>query len=99
LARLPSTESGVDHVPPDPVLALLPEVDARAALSGRSLSLRMLRPPYPAIGTGTLRLLRVAERDGTTEMIVGYDGYERIESRPRVLPTSSKHARPSEAPQ
>ncbi len=73
----------MDHVPPDPVLALLPEVDARAALSGRTLSFRMLRPPYPAIGTGTLRLLRVAERDGTTEMIVGYDGYERIESRDR----------------
>jgi hypothetical protein len=89
----------VDHVPPDPVLVLLPEVDARAALSGRTLSLRMLRPPYPAIGTGHLRLLRVAERDGTTELIVGYDGYERIESAPRVIPRPSKHARAPEAPQ
>jgi len=89
----------VDHVPPDPVLALLPEVDARAALSGRTLSLRMLRPPYPAVGTGTLRLLRVAERDGTTEMIVGYDGYERIESRPAAVPSRSKDARAAEAAQ
>ena len=63
---------------------MLPEVDARAILGGRTLTLRILRPPYPAVGTGTLRLLRVLERDGRTQMIAGYDGYERLEPPPRA---------------
>jgi len=57
---------------------LLPEVEARAALAGRDLLLRVLRPPYPALGTGTLRVLRVREGDEKIEVIAGYDGYERI---------------------
>jgi hypothetical protein len=59
-------------------LALLPEVEARAVLSGRSLSFRLLRPPYAALGVGTLRVLRVVERAGRTEIVAGYDRYERI---------------------
>jgi hypothetical protein len=73
----------VDHAPIDPVLAMMPEVDARAVLGSRTLAFRVLRPPYPALGIGTLRVLRVAERDGKTELVVGYDGYERMGSRQR----------------
>ena len=61
-------------------LALATEVDARNALPGRALSLRMLLPPYPAIGLGRLRVLRVRERDGETEMLCSYEGYERLET-------------------
>ncbi|MBD5605875.1 MAG: hypothetical protein IAI48_12425 [Candidatus Eremiobacteraeota bacterium] len=68
---------------PDRPLGMLPEVDARTLLSG-PLTLRVLRPPYPAIGLGTLRTLRVLERDGATEIVAGYDGYERLGPVPRA---------------
>jgi hypothetical protein len=68
----------VDNPSPDSVLTLLPEVEVRAALAGRALVLSVLRPPYPALGTGTLRVLRVRDAQERTELVVGYDGYERI---------------------
>ena len=74
----------MDDSSPEPALGLLPAVEARAILFGKRLRFRVLRPPFPAIGTGTLRVLRVSERDGTTELIAGYDGYERIETRERT---------------
>jgi len=78
----------VNDSSPVPALGLLPEVEVRAALAGEPLRLRLLRPGYAAIGTGTLRALRVAERDGVTEIVAGYDGYERIESAQK-RPTAS----------
>jgi hypothetical protein len=69
----------VNDSSPVPALGLLPEVEVRALLSGGRLRVRLLRPAYPAIGTGTLRALRITERDGVTEIVAGYDGYERIE--------------------
>jgi hypothetical protein len=63
---------------------MLPEADARALLGKRNLVLQILRPPYPAIGIGALRVLRVIERGGRTEMVAGYDGYERLDSGPRA---------------
>ncbi len=68
----------MDTPSPESVLTLLPEVEARLALAGRDLVLRVLRPPYPAVGTGTLRVLRVRESAEFTELIAGYDGYERL---------------------
>ncbi len=65
------------------VLTLLSEVAARAALAGRSLVLRVLAPPYPAAGLGTLRVLRVRERDGLSEIVAGYERYERLETPPK----------------
>ena len=51
-------------------------------MSDRPLRFRVLLPPYAAVGTGTLRALRVAaltgEHDGAWELLAGYDGYERI---------------------
>jgi len=58
---------------------MLPEADARALLGKRNLVLRILRPPYPAVGVGALRVLRVVEREWRTEMVAGYDGYERLD--------------------
>ena len=63
-------------------VAMLPWVAARRVLSDRPLRFRVLLPPYAAVGTGTLRALRVTaltgEHDGAWELLAGYDGYERI---------------------
>jgi hypothetical protein len=59
-------------------LVLVPEVEARALLGDRSVSLRLLLPPYPALGLGKLRVLRVKERGDSTELLCSYEGYERI---------------------
>lgn len=58
-------------------LVLMPEVEARAVLRDRAIALRMLLPPYPAIGLGRLRVVRVRERGETTELLCSYEGYER----------------------
>ncbi len=65
------------------VLTLLPEVAARAALADRSLVLRVLAPPYPALGVGTLRVLRVREQGASSEIVAGYERYERLENSPK----------------
>lgn len=62
-------------------LMLLPEVEARALLAGRKLSFRVLLPPFPALGVGALRVLRVAERLERTEIVAGYERYERLDAR------------------
>jgi hypothetical protein len=73
---------------PDPArpLALLPEVDARRILRARNLRFRLLAPPFPALGVGTLRVLRVAERGAHAEIVAGYERYERLESPERRSP-------------
>jgi hypothetical protein len=63
--------------PPD--LVLVPWAEARAALAGHPLALRVLTPPYPAIGAGELRVLRVRERTGEPlDVVCGYERYRRI---------------------
>jgi hypothetical protein len=60
-------------------LTMLPEVEARRLLAGVPLTLAVLRPPYPALGVGALRVLRVRETAaGPLELIAGYDNYERL---------------------
>jgi hypothetical protein len=60
-------------------LTMLPEVQARRLLTGVPLTLDILRPPYPALGVGALRVLRVREIPGVPlELIAGYDNYERL---------------------
>jgi len=60
-------------------LTMLPEVEARRLLAGVPLTLDVLRPPYPALGVGTLRVLRVREIPAAPlELIAGYDNYERL---------------------
>jgi hypothetical protein len=63
-------------------LTLLPEVDVRRALAGRILTFTLLAPPYPAIGVGALRVLRIVEREGAADVIAGYERYERPELPP-----------------
>jgi hypothetical protein len=59
-------------------LTLAREPEARAALSDRTLTLRLLLPPYAAVGLGALRVVRLRERSDSTEMLCSYEGYERI---------------------
>ncbi len=68
----------MDQTDDEPSLVLVPEPEARARLTGRSLYWRLLRPPYAALGVGELRVLRIAERGETTEIVAGYDRYERL---------------------
>ena len=58
-------------------LILMPEVQARAALSGRRLHLRVIAPFGAWLGVGTLRVLRARERDDTVELDCGYESYAR----------------------
>ena len=55
-----------------------PEAAFRALNATRKLRFAVLRPPYPALGLGKLRVLRVRERADVTEIVAGYDGYERL---------------------
>jgi hypothetical protein len=64
--------------PDDPSEAvLLPERRGRALLGPQRLRLRTLRPPYPALGVGELRVLRVRDDGVLLDVVVGYDRYER----------------------
>jgi len=60
-------------------LTLLPEPEARRLLADRRLRLRVVTPPYPALGIGTLRVLRVREDGDGTDVTAGYERYERLE--------------------
>ena len=57
------------------------ELQARRAHGAdwvRSLTFTVLRPVYPAAGRGALRVLRLREREGTVELVAGYESYERL---------------------
>ncbi len=60
-------------------LVLLPETEVRALLREQRMTWRLLRPPYPALGEGALRVLRVSEREGITELVAGYERYARLD--------------------
>jgi hypothetical protein len=68
-------------------LALLPDVEVRRLLAGRDLTFRLLAPPFPALGAGVLRVLRVADRGASTEIVAGYERYERLDWPPRRAAT------------
>lgn len=54
-------------------------VEARALLHDCKLRLRMLLPPYAALGCGILRALRTSEQNDVVEIVAGYEAYERID--------------------
>jgi hypothetical protein len=60
-------------------LTLLADVRASGLLGRRPIALTLLRPPYPVLGVGALRVLRVSDRDDTTDVVASYERYERIE--------------------
>jgi hypothetical protein len=60
-------------------LTLIPETQARARLGARSIEFCLLKPPFPALGVGELRVLRVREHAGGVSLLAGYERYERPE--------------------
>ena len=63
-------------------LILAREVDARRALGAKPVRFRLLAPYGPWIGCGSLRVLRLkVGPDESTELIAGYESYERIQTR------------------
>ncbi len=64
-------------------LVLMPEVDARRALAGQRLVLRVLAPVGAYAGTGTLRVLRVKQQDEGVELVCGYEAYQPLSHSPR----------------
>jgi hypothetical protein len=74
-------ETGIGSMRQEDIV-MMPWVTARRSLGDRPLRFRLLAPPYPAVGIGTLRALRVepltGEHDGAWELVAGYDRYERL---------------------
>lgn len=61
-------------------LILAREVDARRALGARRVHFSVLAPYGPWVGCGALRVLRLkAVDDDSTELVAGYERYERVE--------------------
>ncbi len=59
-------------------LTLQPESVVRRVLGDLPVTLRVIRPPYPALGVGALRVLRMRDVDGALAIDAGYDNYERL---------------------
>lgn len=59
-------------------LVLLPETQARRALSGQRLLVRVLAPVGPYAGVGALRVLRLRPRADSVELDCGYESYHRL---------------------
>ena len=59
-------------------LVLMPEVQARRALSAHDIAFSVLAPVGSYAGCGTLRVLRVRAQAGRVELICGYESYDRI---------------------
>jgi hypothetical protein len=57
-------------------LVLMPEVDARRALAGEAVTLRVLAPVGPYAGVGALRVLRVKALEAGVELVCGYEAYD-----------------------
>jgi hypothetical protein len=63
-------------------LTLLPEAEARHALRHRNLRFSLLAPYGSWLGRGTLRVLRLkTDGDETTELVAGYESYERLDAK------------------
>lgn len=62
-------------------LTLLPEAQARYALRERKLRFSLLAPYGSWLGCGTLRVLRLKADDESTELVAGYESYERLDAK------------------
>lgn len=61
-------------------LVLMPEVDARRALAGESIAMRVLAPVGSYAGCGVLRVLRAQPVDDVVQLVCGYEGYDRLDT-------------------
>lgn len=58
---------------------LLSYTRALEQLAGKDVHVHMVTPPYPCIGVGELRVVRVQEEAGVTTLDLSYDNYERLQ--------------------
>ena len=66
--------AGVDHAD----LLLVPYTRAVELCAGRDILLTIIAPPYPAIGRGTLHVVRATDEGTTLHLEATYDDYERL---------------------
>ena len=59
-------------------LILMPETEARRALGGQRVQMRVLAPVGGYAGRGTLRVLRARPNEVGIELVCGYESYERF---------------------
>ncbi len=48
-------------------------------LSGKDVRVNVVTPPYPAIGSGELRVVRVSEEGAATVLDLSYEHYDRLQ--------------------
>jgi hypothetical protein len=61
-----------------PDVLLLPYTRAIELLDGAELTLTVVAPPYPVLGCGMLRAVRVSQAGDAVHLDVTYDDYERL---------------------
>jgi hypothetical protein len=66
--------AGVDHAE----LLLVPYTRAIEMCAGLAITLTIIAPPYPALGRGTLRVVRATEEGSALHLEATYDDYERL---------------------
>ena len=59
-------------------LLLLPYVRALEIIGDADVHLSVITPPYPALGVGTLHVVRVKRDGDTIHLETSYDDYERL---------------------
>jgi hypothetical protein len=59
-------------------LLLLPFTRAIEKLKDRKVELTIITPPYPALGRGTLHIVRATNEGDTVKLEAAYDDYERL---------------------
>ena len=66
--------AGVDRAE----LLLVPYTRAIELCGARDITLTVITPPYPAIGRGTLHVVRAAAQGEAMHLEATYDDYERL---------------------
>jgi hypothetical protein len=62
----------------DEELLMLPYTQALERIGDGDVHLKVITPPYPALGVGNLHTVRVSHDDGKTVLEATYDDYERL---------------------
>jgi hypothetical protein len=67
---------------PDEALLLTPLYDVlfgdRSQPSQQHVTIDILAPPYPAAGTGALRVVRAMSSESALHLVAAYEGYEKL---------------------
>jgi hypothetical protein len=61
-----------------PEVLLLPYTSAIKLLDGAEITLTVVTPPYPSLGCGVLRVVRMSRAANAVHLEATYDDYERL---------------------